>query len=543
MLKTPLHILREVSINNPTALAFKIPLVDPETDEIKDWHEISFIDFASDVDRLATYWAGVLERATVSPGSVVSLWSVCGFEYLDTIHLYCIRRAGYVPHVFSRLPGIEIVKDLLREADSRAVILGAQFREPLKDIQGIPIYNTVTAREFEAITSETVSSLPPLQMPLDPLGTSIITHTSGSTSGRPKLVRGTHRWVDAMIQKSQSPMPPRSLMSPSVGNWIGNICHMAQLLLTIIQITHSTCIVQPRTFGDLDEIIHQIRTASVTRLYLFSPLIVRLLHVARSNPDILELLRGLECIIASGAVFPASEHAYAVENDINVAGVFASTEVGVMLMSDGIRTDPTGVFQPINVPGVSYDFYPVEGVSHTDNAQERQSQPKLLELVVKSDSIDCPPSEFCQADDGHFHTGDLWEFVQGGYVYRGRDDDWIKTESALRCDTKAIEDTVRRTCGDYINDCVVVGYGRLSPVLFVETSFQFEEEGAEEDELKRLILKRIEKFNSQQMAHERIQSTRMIVVVPTKTLPRTAKGNVPRKVVEDMFKDKLDLLF
>lgn len=62
----------------------------------------------------------------------------------------------------------------------------------------------------------------------------------------------------------------------------------------------------------------------------------------------------------------------------------------------------------------------------------------MLEFVVLADSGDCPNASL-RASDGHFHTGDLFQEVSpGSYVFRGRDDDWIKTETSLRCDTKYV---------------------------------------------------------------------------------------------------------
>ncbi|KAJ2995924.1 hypothetical protein NUW54_g7305 [Trametes sanguinea] len=70
---------------------------------------------------------------------------------------------------------------------------------------------------------------------------------------------------------------------------------------------------------------------------------------------------------------------------------------------------------------------------------------------------DCPHPSLRHAD-GHYHTGDLFlEVAPGRYVSRGRDDDWIKSENSLRCDTKAIEDNVRATCAELVAECVVVG--------------------------------------------------------------------------------------
>jgi hypothetical protein len=92
------------------------------------------------------------------------------------------------------------------------------------------------------------------------------------------------------------------------------------------------------------------------------------------------------------------------------------------------------------IPGVSYEFRPV--VPETKSESGHQSTTRLLELVVLSDSGDCPDRSLRQAD-GHFHTGDLFEeIIPGHYASRGRDDDWIKSENSLRCDTKFVSISV-----------------------------------------------------------------------------------------------------
>lgn len=536
MLKSTLHILADSASESPNAPAFKVPIIDLETDQIAEWKAITYSEFELDVLRLAEEWLRVLLRDGIYPGSVVAL-CLGGYEYLDAVHLYSIERAGYVPHTFSRLPGIEIVKELLEESESRAIICASQFKEVLKSIQDIPIYDAVTSMEF-VNNIQSPPGLPPLQDPMtmNPDEICLIGHTSGSTSGRPKLVRATRRWMNAVIQKARIPFapgyPPSS--GPATVTWMGNMCHMAQNMMMTHQILHGKCTVQPRKPGDVDEIIDQIKRASVTRLFPFPATLIKLFQRARLDPTILALLSNLECISTGGAIFPKSEEDYAARNNINVVIMFGSTEGGINLVTRGVNNDRTRAFQVLDVPGVSYQFYPI--------STEAEGQPKLLELVIRSDSIDCPAHEFRRSDDGNFHSGDLWEEVEGGYEYRGRDDDWIKTESALRCDTRAIEDHVRLTCGDLVSECVVVGYGRPSPALFVEADLQAA--GGPHLDLKRQILKRIEHFNSQRLAHERIASIDLILVVPLNTLPRTEnKGNVRRKAVEDMFRKELDLAY
>jgi len=99
-----------------------------------------------------------------------------------------------------------------------------------------------------------------------------------------------------------------------------------------------------------------------------------------------------------------------------------------MLVSVGGK----GQDAPLLVPfeGTSYGFFPIESYD-----EPSISTGQLLELVVFSDSGDCPDVSFRSAD-GHFHTGDLFLEVEAGkYLSRGRRDDWIKCENG-RCDTK-----------------------------------------------------------------------------------------------------------
>jgi hypothetical protein len=104
---------------------------------------------------------------------------------------------------------------------------------------------------------------------------------------------------------------------------------------------------------------------------------------------------------------------------------------------------------------------------------------------------------------------------------------------------RAIENNVGATCGHLVSKCVVVGYGRPSPALFVEPAVDMDEE-----ELKMEIIRATRPFNSRRYLHEQIVSEKVIVVVPSNSLPRTsAKGNIRRKAVEEMYKDRLDAIY
>lgn len=88
------------------------------------------------------------------------------------------------------------------------------------------------------------------------------------------------------------------------------------------------------------------------------------------------------------------------------------------------------------IPGTSYAFLPIDADNQSESGHQTSAQ--LLELVILSSSDDCPHTSL-RGNDGHFHTGDLFqEVVSGSYAFRGRNDDWIKSENSLRCDTKYV---------------------------------------------------------------------------------------------------------
>ena len=193
----------------------------------------------------------------------------------------------------------------------------------------------------------------------------------------------------------------------------------------------------------------------------------------------------------------------------------------------------TRLIRPL--PTVSYNFELVGETTQIENPDSVQ----LYEFVLLAASPEFPQPHLLSSD-GNFHTGDLFEKKDNGYYhFRGRDDDWIKSQNSLRCDTKSIEDNVRSNCEDLVAECIVVGNGRPSPALFVEPKTEMSTEA-----LKKAIIRRTRAFHARRYMHERITSTAFVFVVPKGTLPRTAtKGNVRRKAVEEQFKTELDEVF
>lgn len=320
------------------------------------------------------------------------------------------------------------------------------------------------------------------------------------------------------------------------------MCHIGQTFMFLASFQNGACTVQPKavTFAT-DELAHMITHAGLNRLNEFPAFFAVHVRAAKLDPKVLALLRSLDEILYSGQPMPREDEEWAYAQSLKLRNLFGSTECGAMLLSvrGAGHADPP--LRPIE--GTSYAFMPIEDES-SDDAEEgaySNANARLLELVILADSDDCPHVSM-RAADGHYHTGDLFvEVTPGAYISRGRGDDWIKSENALRCDTRAIEDHVRQTCGDLILECIVVGNGRPSPALFVEAAPDL---AMDEAKLRREIIRRTRHFHSRRYLHERITNAKMVVVVPRGKLPRTAtKGNVRRRAVEEMFKAELDAMF
>ena len=320
------------------------------------------------------------------------------------------------------------------------------------------------------------------------------------------------------------------------------MCHIGQNFMLWGSLQHGSCTIQPTkiTFGS-DELLDMIARCNLNRLNQFATFLSALLRASRSNAKLLNALRNLDEVLYSGLMLPDEDDKWARSNGILLKNLFGSTECGAMLLSIGGREPQSHWLRAIE--GTSYGFFPVTSESTSETGYE-DANSRLLELVILSESGDCPHPSL-RAADGHYHTGDLFlEVSSGCYVSRGRDDDWIKSQNSLRCDTKAIEDNVRATCADLIAGCIVVGNGRPSPALFVEAKATAD--GVEHDaaRLKDKIIRRTRQFHARRYLHERITSTQFVFVVPRGTLPRTAtKGNIRRKAVEEMFRSQLDEVF
>ncbi|KZT30502.1 acetyl-CoA synthetase-like protein [Neolentinus lepideus HHB14362 ss-1] len=530
--RSHLSILETSASIYASSPAFRIPVID-STGAVSQWTSITYLQFLRDLERFAGYWRSVLRSSGIPPKSVVGLW-LGGMTYTDVLHIYGLARAGYIPQLFSlRLPNPDVVFELLHKGHAKALIYDASFASTLSD-NSIPTF--VAAAESQIPAS--AEPLPELSQPSSGNDLAFIFHTSGSTSGSPKLVPCTYIWLNTIIEKARQVSQPANPSRQDVSTWMGSMCHIGQTFMLIGSLQHGSCTIQPTKISfSSEELVDMVLRCNLNRLHQFATFLGIHLRNSRLNPKLVAILRSMDQVVYSGLPLPREEEDWALNSGLRLANLFGNTECGAMLLSVG----GTGPFRHSLRPleGVSYGFLPIAPKSQNE-AGHQSVNTNLLELVILRDSGDCPDVSLRHAD-GHFHTGDLFLEVQPGcYVSRGRDDDWIKSENSLRCDTKAIEDNVRAMCGGLISECIVVGNGRPSPALFIEPASI----DMDHTKLKKEILRKTRQFHARRYLHERITSPSFIIIVPSNTLPRTAtKGNIRRRAVEEQFKTHLDKLY
>ncbi|KAJ7070925.1 hypothetical protein C8F01DRAFT_1206578 [Mycena amicta] len=530
MLRTHLTVLEDTARRTPSSIAFNLPRADSQSSHVQDWYPVTYRQFLLDVELFARHWHSTLSRDGVAPGSVVSLW-LGGYSYEDVLNIYAISRAGFTPQLFSlRLPSPEVIFELIHAAGAKAIVYESAFGDALENCP-VPAHLAVVHETVSA----TACVLPPLPAPAAD-AIAFYFHTSGSTSGRPKLVPCTHRWLESIIMKSNQTCRPLDSRRQDVTVWMGSMCHIGQTFMLIGSVQHGSCVIQPSTISfSAQELVAMIQRCGLNRLNQFAAFLANHIRAARQDPKLLSLLCGLDEVLTSGMPLPLEEEDWAYNNGIKLRNLFGSTEAGGMLSSIGGSGDDARLLVPL--AGTAYSFIPVAGDG--GESQVHQSTARMLEFVILAESPDCPHVSLRHVD-GNFRTGDLFqEVAPGRYRSCGRDDDWIKSENSLRCDTKSIEDNARMMCGELIENCVVVGCGRPSPVLFVEPGTNMDHE-----KLKKEIIRKTRQFHSRRYLHERITSSNFIVIVPPNALPRTlTKGNIRRAAVESAYKTLLDGIY
>ncbi|OSD01388.1 acetyl-CoA synthetase-like protein [Trametes coccinea BRFM310] len=517
------------------------PVFRPYIGRDDSWDTVTYRDVERRLTAAKSHWQRTLAPLNVEPHDIVGCW-LTGRKLSDLINGIALSALGYTPQFFSSyFEDIALVAELLSQSRGKALIIDVSFADK------VAVANALSVQHFVALDDAQLEQLtqdgerdgaafafgPDVSVRSDDIAA--LFHSSGTTGGRPKIIPNTFK----MLRSTISRRFPAAGLTSSVDsgaqttiNTIGSLVHVATFHIFLGCICTGACMVQSSSMSiSPKEFVGMTRACGLNRLAVYATFLSGLIKAAKEEDSVKQALQGLHGIFHTGVALPKADEEWAFTNDLKVANSYSTTETGPLL-----KIDPaTRVLRPID--GASPVFLPY-------NASEDGSDGglQLHELVVPSGADDCPPPEFCGAD-GYYHTNDLFERVgDSGWVYRGRAGDWIKVVSGF-CDTKAMEDIVRKACTDIVHDVVVVGSGRAFPCLIVESAA-----GGLTDEERRAVadqvITRTTGLVQGLFPHERIQDPRRVLVVEKGSLPRTReKGNVRRPAAEQQFVPELDAIY
>ncbi|KAF7339984.1 Acetyl-CoA synthetase-like protein [Mycena venus] len=499
---------------------------------------ITYQAFEEDLNKTSLFWAQKLSDIGVKSSDVVGLW-ITGAQYTDLVHLY----SGFVPQIFSQkftAQGLAVIGDLLSACDGKALVYDPSFGSAIQEL-GLPSVATPDLETLAAIIGEMLPTLPEVE----PTDTAMIFHTSGTTSGKPKPVPESHRWFKFQTQQWQG-VCQGSFNGQDLFNNIGSFGHVGSATYPNHICAAGQCMVQlPPSGFDRETLLDLTRLAGLNNLFLYAPWFSKLINMARTDPEVLGVLRGMHQIVYTGASLNPEDEAWIVEQGLPSTVLYATTEIALCLVSDlnDLKTLPAMRV----VPGVQCEFIPTKSLKTSELAgdvQDRTCGGQLYDFFIPASAPNCPHPSIRNRPDGHI-SGDLFEEVQKGYyAFRGRNDDWIRTGPGLSfCDTKSIEDNCMLNCADLVKNCTVVGHYKPAVVLFIEPALSLPGE-TDVSAFKAGILRQTTSFNDRLFQHERITDPNFIVVVPPGSLPRTTeKGNIRRKAVEDEYADLLQQIY
>ncbi|KAF9263032.1 acetyl-CoA synthetase-like protein [Marasmius fiardii PR-910] len=570
--QTPLTHLQQAVARWPSSPAFKIPITVGEGRSFAGYNIITYTDFDNDIVRYAKYWSAKLSKSDITPGEVVTL-CLEGDKYTDFLHIFGLLRAGFVVHCMSFgsfSDSADVLPSIFGKVDTNALIFEQGWFDPTslqaqESIRHIKFHPSLTIREPPGLHEDGTygyedHELPPIPTldEIQPEQIAMIYHTSGTVSGIPKIVPYSYRRLGALIIKAKLYVVPSNTTEGNgscqeTWTWMDHSADLAQFTRIMSSLHYGCSIIQCKPTS-VTELKTMVEFGGLDRAMMFPALLTRFLRQSREDSEVLALLVGLKGINSSGGSVSPRDLRYAKQEGINIKICFASNEsaatfVGKEFQSLDVDADDElrYLYSITEVMGdeasrlFAHRFVPYEGG-------------ELKELVLLPNSADCPHKSFCNPEDGCYHTGDLFQEIPAEtdsepkrYLFRGRKDDWIMMMDASKCDAGAIENDVRQTCDDLVLECVVVGTHRPSPALIVEakddTVAIMETRNAE---LRREIFRRITSLDShrKRFEFERIESPERIIVVPARSLIRTAKkGIVRRQKMEEAFEKELDRVY
>lgn len=199
----------------------------------------------------------------------------------------------------------------------------------------IPAFPSITLADIEThLSSDGILPMLGSLPPVSERGTAFIIHSSGTTSGMPKLIPSNHLWVKNFVElKYASCLEQGSFIGQSVCNSIGNLNHVGSLcgkctlspclpfffliadrsMLAFLGAAYNgACTVQSSSMAfSTDELLGMITHCGLNRLLVYATFLSIHIRNAQKDEKVLKMMRNLRQILHTGVALHREDEEWA----------------------------------------------------------------------------------------------------------------------------------------------------------------------------------------------------------------------------------------
>jgi long-subunit acyl-CoA synthetase (AMP-forming) len=219
------------------------------------WGAVSFAEHHQHVAFAARHFQALLSEVGVRPGDVVGIWyhnsrmpglvlifitqgnwcpvrrhcsdhgvdrGGCGPTGPSQVSFLFFNIRTHIDQLFSVVFTPQIILTMLKKSGAKALVADRQFVADAGS-SGVPVFTTLTSTDLEGAHGVYLGDIPKVQAS----DHAIIVHSSGTTSGMPKLIFQSHAWLQTLIKhKWGAVMNHPDHSTPTVTNTLGSLAHV-----------------------------------------------------------------------------------------------------------------------------------------------------------------------------------------------------------------------------------------------------------------------------------------------------------------------------
>ncbi|MBI4436700.1 MAG: phenylalanine ammonia-lyase [Candidatus Omnitrophica bacterium] len=282
-----------------------------------------------------------------------------------------------------------------------------------------------------------------------------------------------------------------------------------------------------------DQLLASLRETKANVFYTVPWMLEGFQAMAEKDPTILDTLGGLKFIMSGGVVLSEATGKYFQGKGVNVIQGEGMTDVGgAIFLGDPKKRD----WRTLRViPGVNADFVSTPGLEGKELVLD--NSPTVTAGYLKNEEA----TKDVFKEPERFHTGDLFQEVEGGYVYVGRNDEIFAHPTGEKTNPLPIEMALEDS--PLIQKAALVGHLRPYNIAIVQPNYAAFK-GKQWMDIEEAIWGLFEDVNQYFLDYSRVRRENIVIMAPgEEPLPLSPKGSLIRPQIEKRFAKQIEELY